>query len=76
MPQDSDEQRRAGSKLILTAIVDCEGCEVPFQATWYDDSMSLEDMAEAPEADITCPECGHVHPAMAWPGWTFRSEAG
>jgi hypothetical protein len=73
---DSDEQRRGGAQLVLHSLVDCEGCEITFQATWTDDSMTIEDMAEAPVRDVTCPECGYVHKAMPWPGWTFRSEAG
>jgi catabolite regulation protein CreA len=77
---DSDEQARSGGPLVLTALVDCDenegGCGTTFQAIWTDDSLSVEDMAEPPVASITCPECGHVHVAMEWPGWTFYSEAG
>jgi hypothetical protein len=77
---DSDEQARSGGPLVLTALVDCDedegGCGVTFQAVWTDDSISVEDMAEPPAADITCPECGRTVTAMEWPGWMFRSEAG
>jgi hypothetical protein len=77
---DSDEQGRSGGPLVLSALVDCEedegGCGATFGWTWKDDSLSLEDMAEAPVADVTCPECGAVQTNVAWPGWMFRSEAG
>lgn len=66
--------------LRLPARVDCENdpslCGQTFEAVWEDDSMTIEDMAEAPVADIKCPNCGHVHKDFEWPGWTFRSEAG
>lgn len=62
--------------LQLRARVDCPKCLITFEVTWHDDSMSLEDMAEAPVADVTCPGCKHVMVDEPWPGWTFRSEAG
>ena len=76
---DSDEQARSGGPLVLTALVDCDGpdgCNETFDWTWEDDSISIEDMAEPPVADVTCPECGAVQTNVAWPGWCFRSEAG
>jgi catabolite regulation protein CreA len=76
---DSDEQGRSGGPLVLSALVDCDvlgGCGEVFNWTLEDYSISLEDMAEAPVADVTCPECGAVQTNVAWPGWMFRSEAG
>lgn len=76
MRTDSDEHRHGDAQLVLTGRVDCGGCELTFEATWADSSLSLEDMAEAPVADLTCPGCGAVLKDEPWPGWTFRSEAG
>jgi catabolite regulation protein CreA len=76
---DSDEQGRSGGPLVLSVLVDCDGpdgCGETFNWTWEDDSISLEDMAEPPVADVTCPECGAVLTNVAYPGWMFRSEAG
>jgi hypothetical protein len=61
--------------LVLTAYLDCPECEAVFEGVWKDDSLSVQDMAEAPVADQTCPN-GHVMAAEEYSGWMFRSEAG
>lgn len=63
-------------KLQFDARWDCEQCGTTYIEHWEDDSLSLEDMAEPPVTDSTCPSCGHVHKKLEWPGWMFRSEAG
>jgi hypothetical protein len=37
--------------------------------------MSVEDIAEAPTGEHTCPACGHTWISEVT-GWTFYSEAG
>src|SRR5215472_16843731 len=44
--------------LELTALVDCDGCGTTYEGRWQDESMSVQDMAEPPEAEQTCPACG------------------
>jgi hypothetical protein len=61
--------------LILRALVDCGSCGETFEGTWTDDSMSVQDMAEPPEAGQACPACGHVQ-LEVYPAWCFNSEAG
>jgi hypothetical protein len=63
--------------LDLTALVDCgnPGCGETFDGHWQDDSLSVQDMAEPPEAEQECPACGHRQ-LEVYPGWCFRSEAG
>lgn len=63
--------------LELTALVDCANpdCGATYDGNWTDDSMSVQDMAEPPEAEQTCPGCGHVQ-LEAYSGWCFQSEAG
>lgn len=62
--------------LSLPARTDCESCGATYEETWAEDSDTVEDMVEPPVKDSTCPECGHVHKGLEWPGWMFRSEAG
>lgn len=58
------------------AIVECPECGTEFEGYWSDDdSLTDEDVTEAPVAQQTCPACGH-HFDVEWPGWMFRSEAG
>jgi hypothetical protein len=61
--------------IVLRSLLDCPSCEATFEGIWEDDSLSLQDMAEAPVADQTC-VCGHVMKDEEFPGWMFRSEAG
>ena len=61
--------------LDLTALVDCASCGTTYEGRWLDDSMSVQDMAEPPEAVQECPSCGHRQQEV-YPGWMFRSEAG
>jgi hypothetical protein len=62
--------------LELTAIIDCENCDEPFEGIWHDDSITEEDMTDTPVADQICTGCGHVHKDQEWPGWMHKSEAG
>lgn len=61
--------------LVLRALLDCPVCGITFKGVWEDDSLSVQDMAEAPVADQTC-DCGYVMKDEEYPGWMFRSEAG
>ena len=61
--------------LILNALIDCEECGETFEGTWTDDSMSVQDMAEPPQAEQTCPLCGNVQTEV-YPAWCWTSEAG
>lgn len=60
----------------LSAIVECPACELEFSGIWPIEG-DIEDLAEAPVADKTCPNphCGYVW-SMEYPGWTFQTEAG
>lgn len=61
--------------VILRANVECEACGEVYEGTWKDDSLSVQDMAEPPEAEQTCPSCGQVQ-LEVYPGWCWNSEAG
>lgn len=61
--------------LLLTAILTCPRCGTDFDAWWADEVMDVQDMAEAPVAEQTCPACGHAE-TVEYPGWSFRAEAG
>lgn len=61
--------------LRLTALIDCAACGATFEGCWLDDSMSVQDMAEPPEAEQECPNCGHRQ-LETFPGWMFNTEAG
>lgn len=60
--------------LELTALVDCARCGTTYDGRWTDDSMSVQDMAEPPEALQQCP-CGYRQ-SEVYPGWCWNSEAG
>lgn len=69
-------RRLEGTNVVeLTALVDCRSCGVIFDGWWVDDSLSVQDMADVPEDDQTCPACGNVQ-REPYPGWCFRGEAG
>ena len=72
---DAEEQERTGGILQFSANVDCENCQATYEGTWTDDSISVEDMVDAPVQVQTCPGCGHQQ-EEEYPGWMFRSEAG
>ncbi len=72
---DSDDVARHGGPLIFTENVDCPQCDTLFVAEFHDHSMSVEDIAEAPTGEHTCPACGHTWISEVT-GWTFYSEAG
>lgn len=60
---------------VLSAIVECPKCKLEFAGIWPVATGDIQDLAEAPVADKTCPWCGHVW-SMEYPGWTFFTEAG
>lgn len=61
--------------VILRALIDCEKCGETYEGAWTDDSASVQDMAEPPEAEQQCSSCGHEQ-LETYPGWCFNSEAG
>lgn len=63
--------------LDLRALVDCANpdCGETYEGHWADDSMSVQDMAEPPEAEQVCPLCGHKQ-EETYPAWCWNSEAG
>jgi hypothetical protein len=61
--------------LRLTALVDCGSCDETYEGVWLDESMSVQDMAEPPEAGQVCPCCGHKQ-LEVYPAWCWRGEAG
>jgi ribosomal protein S27AE len=60
---------------VLSAFLECPQCGVEFAGVWAVDG-DIQDMAEAPVADKTCPNCGFVMLDVEYPGWTFHTEAG
>lgn len=72
---DSDDLRRGEGELLrFSANVDCPECGSTFEQIWTDDSMTVEDMVDAPVATAHCEECGHEWEAE-YEGWMIRSEA-
>ena len=63
--------------LELTALVDCGNpdCGATYDGRWTDDSMSVQDMAEPPEAEQECINCGHRQ-VEVYPKWCWNREAG
>jgi hypothetical protein len=59
---------------FLSAIVECPRCACEFSGVWHV-TGDIQDLAEAPVADKTCPSCGKVW-SMEYPGWTLFTEAG
>lgn len=81
-PQPPD-LRAGGCFMCITSMVlefsqfiDCEDCDEPFEGYWSDDSITEEDMTDAPVADQRCPGCGHVNRDVEYPGWMHKSDAG
>jgi hypothetical protein len=64
--------------LLLAARVDCPECEQSYDEVWQapDGADTVEDLVEAPVQDSVCPGCGHIQHGLAWPGFSFFSEAG
>lgn len=63
--------------LRFTELVDCPRCEERFEAEFvdYTQSLTFEDMTEAPHGTNQCPGCDLVfHGTMT--GWMFYGEAG
>lgn len=77
MPRDfdSDAVTRTGELLRFTENVDCGQCGTTFEGTFFDDSMTVEDIVDPPRGRHCCPSCGHQW-ASEMTGWTFYSEAG
>lgn len=63
--------------LSFTENVTCDRCGEIFEGQFFDytESPSVEDLAEPPEGDHECPECGHRF-SSALTGWMFYTEAG
>jgi hypothetical protein len=61
--------------VVLTALIDCGACGVTYDGRWEDNSASVQDMAEPPEAEQACPGCGNVQ-LEVFPGWCWNTEAG
>jgi hypothetical protein len=50
------------------------GCGLEYQGEWVDDSITVQDMREAPESVQICPHCGHKQMAV-YPGWSTYGDA-
>jgi len=50
------------------------GCDTTYVGNWHDDSITVQDMRERPEAVQRCPNCGHLQ-LMEYPGWGHYGEA-
>lgn len=72
---DSDDIARHGGPLHFTENVDCPACSITFEGDFYDDSLTVEDIVDAPTGNHTCPACG-LRFTTALTGWTFFTEAG
>lgn len=71
---DSDSEPTA---LRFTENVTCPVCGERFEGEFvdYTQSLSVQDMADAPWGDHQCPECGQEF-GCSLSGWMFYSEAG
>jgi uncharacterized protein YlaI len=72
---DSDDVARGAAVLSFTERVDCPACDTIFDATFQDDSLTVEDISEAPTATHVCPACRHTF-TTAMTGWMWFGEAG
>lgn len=74
---DQDPEDRDVTPLQLPNVVDCEDCGCMFDVVYTcpDGVFDLEDMVDAPEMDVTCPECGKVW-NRPYEGWLAHSDAG
>lgn len=54
---------------------DCAGgCETTYEGSWWDPSITVQDMRDRPESVQTCPACGHKQ-LLEYPGWGNYGEA-
>lgn len=69
-PEDRDQPLR------LESLVDCVFCGVTFDVLFIapDGVFDLEDLDEAPTADVCCPSCNEKQIAE-YTGWTIHNEA-
>lgn len=74
MPRDFDSAE-PDCPVRFTELVDCPACAVTFEGVFADDSLSVQDLADAPSARHSCPACGHRFTTQLT-GWTFYTEAG
>lgn len=74
---DQEPEDRDVIPLQLPNVVDCEECGAMFDVVYTnpDGVFDLEDMVDAPEMDVTCPECGHTW-RRPYEGWLAHSDAG
>lgn len=71
---DSDDPH---ARLEFTENVECPSCGELFEGLFYDytESLSVQDMTEAPRGEHQCPACGFFF-ISEFSGWTFYTEAG
>lgn len=50
------------------------GCGLEYEGSWHDDSITVQDLREAPESVQECPHCGHKQMAV-YPGWSTYGDA-
>jgi rubredoxin len=76
MPRSFDSDRPTG-RLEFTENVECPVCGDLFEGFFYDytESLSLQDMTEAPRGEHECPVCQFAF-ISEFSGWTFFTEAG
>jgi uncharacterized protein (UPF0212 family) len=76
MPRHFDSDDRT-PQLIFDENVECPACREIFEGQYFDhtQSLSVEDMVEAPKGDHECPYCEHKFSSVM-SGWMFYSEAG
>jgi hypothetical protein len=62
---------------VFAELVDCPFCGTTFEGEFTDQTQSLtvQDMAVAPEGEHECPECGSSFVSQMT-GWMFYGEAG
>ncbi len=76
MPRSFDSDDRTAI-LRFTENVECPRCEEIFPAQFVDltQSLSVQDMTEAPLGAHWCPSCDHRW-SSRMQGWMFYNEAG
>jgi protein-disulfide isomerase len=76
MPRQFDSDGRTVS-LVFTENVECPACSQIFDGLFFDhtQSLSVQDMVEAPTGDHECPFCEYAF-TTTLSGWMFYGEAG
>ena len=76
MPRGFDSDSRA-PQWVFHENVECPACREIFDSSFFDytQSLSVQDMVEAPVGEHECPFCEHVF-RSAMSGWMFYGEAG